>query len=152
MNRILTMARLTWKSAFRFRLFWVMAVLLVAAVAGLPLILQDDGTAKGLTQIVLTYTLSAITVLLGFATLWLSCGTLARDVEDGQMQVVSTKPIARWQIWLGKWAGILALNAMLLALSGASVYLLLQWRSQRLPADQRKILQEEIFVARAAAR
>jgi hypothetical protein len=152
MNRILTMARLTWKSAFRYRLFWVMAVLLVAAVVGLPLILQDDGTAKGLTQIVLTYTLSAITVLLGFATLWLSCGTLARDVEEGQMQVVSIKPIARWQIWLGKWAGILALNATLLALSGASVYLLLQWRSQRLPAEQQRILQEEIFVARAAAR
>ena len=119
MQRILAIARLTWKSAFRYRLFWVMAALLVAAVVGLPLILKDDGTAEGLTQILLTYTLSAITVLLGMATLWLSCGTLARDVEDCQMQVVCAKPIARWQVWLGKLLGILALNAMLLALSGA---------------------------------
>lgn len=115
MQRILAIARLTWKSAFRYRLFWVMAALLVAAVAGLPLILKDDGTAEGLTQILLTYTLSAITVLLGMATLWLSCGTLARNVEDCQMQVVCAKPVARWQVWLGKLLGILALNAMLLA-------------------------------------
>jgi len=152
MQRILAIARLTWKSAFRYRLFWVMAALLVAAVAGLPLVLKDDGTAEGLTQILLTYTLSAITVLLGIATLWLSCGTLARDIEDCQIQVVCTKPIARWQIWLGKFAGILALNALLLALSGAAVYMLLQWRSQRLPAEQQAKLRSEIFVARAAAR
>ncbi len=36
----------------------------------------------GFTQILLTYTLGAITGLLGIATLWLACGTLARDVED----------------------------------------------------------------------
>lgn len=152
MQRILAIARLTWKSAFRYRLFWVMAALLVAAVAGLPLVLKDDGTAEGLTQILLTYTLSAITVLLGMATLWLSCGTLARDVEDCQLQVVCSKPIARWQVWLGKLLGILALNAMLLALSGASVYALLQWRARRLPAEQQARLRSEIFVARASAR
>ena len=111
-----------------------MAVLLVAAVVGLPLMLKDDGTAKGLTQILLTYTLTAVATLLGFATLWLSCGTLAKDVEECQMQMVSVKPIARWQIWLGKWLGILSLNAVLLALSGAAIYGLLQWRASRLPA------------------
>lgn len=152
MQRILAIARLTWKSAFRYRLFWVMAALLVGAVAGLPLILKDDGTAQGLTQILLTYTLSAITVLLGMATLWLSCGTLARDVEDCQIQLVCAKPIARWQVWLGKMLGILALNAMLLALSGASVYTLLQWRARRLPAEQQAKLRSEIFVARAGTR
>jgi hypothetical protein len=152
MNKILTIAGLTWKSAFRYRLFWVMVVLLVAAVVGLPLMLKDDGTAKGLTQILLTYTLTAVSTLLGLATLWLSCGTLAKDVEECQMQVVSVKPIARWQIWLGKWLGILSLNAVLLALSGAAIFGLLEWRANRLPADQQTILRNDIFVARASAR
>jgi hypothetical protein len=152
MNKILTIAGLTWKSALRYRLFWIMAVLLVAAVVGLPLILQDDGTAKGLTQILLTYTLTAVTTLLGFATLWLSCGTLARDVEECQMQVVSVKPIARWQIWLGKWFGILSLNAVLLILSGGAIYGLLQYRANRLPEDQQAILRKEVFISRASAR
>jgi hypothetical protein len=129
-----------------------MAALLVAAVVGLPTILKDDGTAEGLTQILLTYALTAITVLLGIATLWLSCGTLARDIEDCQMQLVCVKPIARWQIWLGKLLGILALDALLLALSGAAVFMLLQWRAQRLPAEQQAKLRGEILVARAAAK
>jgi ABC-type transport system involved in multi-copper enzyme maturation permease subunit len=152
MNKIATIAGLTWKSAFRYRLFWILTALLAAAVVGLPLLLKSDGTAEGLVQILLTYTLSATATLLGFATLWLSCGTLARDVEECQMQMVVVKPIARWQVWLGKWLGLLSLDAVLLALAGAAIFFLLEWRANRLPADQQKILREEIFVSRASAR
>src|SRR5436309_7267144 len=136
MQRLLAIATLTWKAAFRFRLFWVLAGLLLASVVVLPLLLKDDGTARGFTQILLTYTLSVITTLMGFSTLWLACGTLARDVEDCQMQMVAVKPIARWEIWLGKWVGLVMLNTALLALAGGSVYALLQWRAYRLPQDQ----------------
>jgi len=152
MQPLLAIARLTWKAAFRFRLFLVVAVLLLGAVVGLPLLIKDDGTARGFTQIVLTYTLGTITALLGLSTLWLACGTLARDIEDCTLQVVAIKPIARWQIWLGKWLGIVSLNAALLALSGTSVYALLQWRATRLPADQQTILRKEVLVARGSAK
>jgi len=77
---------------------------------------------------------------------------LARDIEDCTLQVVAIKPVARWQIWLGKWLGIMSLNAVLLALSGGSVYGLLQWRATRLPADQQKILRDEVLVARGSAK
>jgi hypothetical protein len=152
MNKILAIAGLTWKSAFRYRLFWIMAALLLGAVVGLPLLLKDDGSAKGLTQILVTYTLTAVATLLGICTLWLSCGTLARDVEECQMQVVVVKPIARWQIWIGKWLGLISLNAVLLALAGAAIFALLLWRASHLPADEQKILHDEIFVARASVR
>src|SRR3954447_4011323 len=146
MQRLLAIALLTWKAAFRFRLFLVVAVLLLGAVIGLPVLLKDDGTARGFTQILLTYTLSAITALLGLSTLWLSCGTLARDIEECQIQVLAVKPVARWQIWLGKWLGIVSLNAVLLTLSGASVYGLLQWRATKLPAEEQAILRNEVLV------
>ena len=68
------------------------------------------------------------------------------------MQVVATKPIARWQIWLGKWLGIMSLNAALLALSGACVYGLLQWRAAKLPAAEQTVLREQVLVARGSAR
>jgi hypothetical protein len=152
MQRILAIAWLTWKAAFRFRLFLVVTALLLVAVIALPLVVKDDGTARGFTQILLTYTLGAITGLLGMSTLWLACGTLARDIEDCQIQVVATKPIARWQIWIGKWIGLMSLNAALLAISGASVYGLLVWRADRLPADQQAILRNEVLVARGSAR
>ena len=152
MQRLFAIAWLTWKAAFRFRLFLVVAVLLLGAVVGLPLLIKDDGTARGFTQILLTYTLGAITALLGLSTLWLACGTLARDIEECQMQMVAVKPIARWQIWVGKWLGIMSLNAALLAISGGSVYALLQWRAGRLPASEQTILRSEVLVARGSAK
>jgi len=151
-QRILAIAGLTWKAALRFKLFLVIAVLLLITVVGLPLVIKDDGTAQGFIQIILTYTLSCITVLLGLATLWLSCGTLARDIEECQIQVVATKPVARWQIWLGKWLGIVSLNAVLLAISGGSVYGLLLYRTAQKPAEVQAILHNEIMVARGSAR
>ena len=127
-------------------------MLLIAAVVGLPLVIEDDGTAQGFTQIILTYTLSAITGLLGLSTLWLACGTLARDIEECQIQVVVTKPISRWQIWLGKWLGIVSLNAALLVISGACVFGLLQHRATKLPQAEQKILREQVLVARGSAK
>jgi hypothetical protein len=152
MQRLFAITWLTWKAAFRFRLFLVLAVLLLATVVCLPILIKDDGTARGFAQILLTYTLSVITALLGLSTLWLACGTLARDIEECQMQVVATKPIARWQIWLGKWLGIMSLNAALLALSGACVYGLLQWRAAKLPAAEQTVLRQQVLVARGSAK
>ncbi len=152
MQRLFAITWLTWKAAFRFKLFLVVAVLLLASVIGLPVLIKDDGTARGFTQILLTYTLSTVTGLLGLSTLWLACGTLARDIEECQMQMVAVKPIARWQIWLGKWLGIMSLNAALLALAGLSIYGLLQWRASRLPADQQSVLRNEVLVARGSAK
>ena len=152
MQRIFAIAGLTWKAALLFKLFLVITALLILAVVGLPLVIKDDGTAQGFTQIILTYTLSAITALLGLSTLWLACGTLARDIEECQIQVVVTKPIARWQIWLGKWLGIVTLNAVLLAISGGCVFGLLQYRAAKLPAEVQQTLHEEILIARGSAK
>ncbi len=66
--------------------------------------------------------------------------------------VVATKPIARWQIWLGKWLGLVTLNAALLALSGACVYGVLQWRANKLPVAEQKVLREQVLVARGSAK
>src|SRR6476661_5312394 len=132
MQRLLAIAGLTVRAAFRYRLVVVMAALLVGGVIVLPIIIKDDGTARGFTQIVLTYTLALITALLGFVTIWLGCGTLAKEIEEAQMQMLAVKPIARWQIWLGKWLGIMALNALLLAVSGAAVFSLMQWKARHL--------------------
>src|SRR5439155_14121368 len=76
--------------------------------------------------------------------------TLARDIEEAQMQVVAVKPVARWEIWLGKWLGLVALNAALLLLAGGSVFFLMQWRAQRLSPKEQRILRNEIFVARGS--
>ncbi|PYI82590.1 MAG: hypothetical protein DME26_17160, partial [Verrucomicrobia bacterium] len=69
MQRLFAIIWLTWKAAFRFKLFWVVGVLLLVTVVGLPLVIKHDGSARGFTQILLTYTLGMITTLLGLITL-----------------------------------------------------------------------------------
>ena len=73
-------AKQTLKAAVRYRLVFVLAITLLIIVFGLPLIVKSDGTAKGLAQLVLTYTLGATTALLGLASLWMGLwNTRSRD-------------------------------------------------------------------------
>src|SRR3954471_16866875 len=152
MQRILAIALLTVRAAFRYRLVLVMSALLIGGVVVLPIIIKDDGTARGFTQIVLTYTLALITFLLGFVTVWLGCGTLAKEVEEAQMQMVAVKPISRWEIWVGKWLGIMVLNAMLLIVAGGAVYMLMLWKARGLSAKEQNVLWSEVLVARGTLR
>jgi hypothetical protein len=152
MRRTLAIVWLTWKAVWNSRLVWVLSALLLSTVVCVPLILHDDGTARGFIQIVVTYSVGIVTSLLAVATLWLSCVAIARDVEECQIQMVVVKPIGRWQVWIGKWLGIVLLDAFLLTISAGSVYAVLMYRAGKLPAEQQRTLREEILVARAGVR
>lgn len=152
MKQIRAIAWLSMKASLRYRLFWALMAALLCAVVLLPVLIKDDGTARGFVQIFLTYTLGSVTAILGFATLWLSCGALARDIEEAQIQMVAVKPIPRWKIWVGKWLGVLFLNFLLLSVSGLSIYGLLHWRAGKLTASQQQVLRNEILVARGSAK
>ncbi len=152
MRRILAIAVLTIRAAIRYKAVLVLSIILIGCTAILPLIVKDDGTARGFTQIILTYTLTLATALLGLSTLWLACGILAREIEEAQMQMVAVKPVARWEIWLGKWIGLLGLNAMLLTVVGVGIYATMTWRARSLSPKQQAILRSEVLVARNSAR
>lgn len=151
MQGLFAIVGLTLKAAIRYRVVVVLSGLLLASVVVLPLMIKHDGSAQGFTQILLTYTLSAITFLLGFATLWIACGSLAREVQECQIQMLAVKPIPRWKIWIGKWLGIVVLNAILLGISSLAVYGITLWRAQQLSEAQQGVLDNEIFVARGSA-
>lgn len=152
LQQIWAVAMLTVRAAFRYRLVVVLTALLLGTVVVLPNIIKHDETAQGFTQILLTYTLGITTALLSLVTLWLACGTLARDVDECQMQMVATKPIPRWQIWLGKWIGIMTLNALLLGVAATAVFLLMQWRATQLPPHVQEALRNNVLTARASMR
>ena len=145
-NRVRHIALLTWKTAVRLRFLWVMVILLLLAVGGLPAVLRDDGSAKGMAQIILTYTLSMTTGILGLSTLWLAVSSMGQDIGQSQMQMVATKPIARWQIWLGKWLGIMGLNLVLLALASTVVFAVVEYRAGVLTTAQYERLKDRTDV------
>jgi hypothetical protein len=152
MKPLLAIAWLAIQSAVRHRVFVVLGAMCAAIVAGLPMVVKDDGTAAGLAQITLTYTLGSVTVLLGIATVWIAAASIAREASEAQLQLVDVKPIPRWQMWLGKWLGIVALNAALLLLSGLIIALTLEWRTRRLTPELQEAMRNEVLVARASVK
>ena len=153
MQALLAIALHTFRSAIRFRLLPVLGFLLLLVVVVLPMVLQDDETsAQGYIQLLLSYTLYLSTGLLAVSTLWIACGSLARDLEEHRLELVDVKPVPRWKVWVGKWLGIMLLDAVLLSLAGAAIYFHLHYQARHLPESHQRILREQIFVARASAR
>ncbi len=150
MGRLLAIARLTIRAAIRSRIFVVLLISLALIAIVLPLTVKSDGTAAGYLQVLLNYALGLASLVLSIATIWIGCGTLCRDIEEKQIQLVATKPVARWQIWAGKWMGVVVLDAVLLVAAGGIVYGLLMWnlRSGKWPPEQIAPLRAEILTAR----
>lgn len=152
MRSIRGIVGLTLKSAFRNRLIVFILIGLALGVVLLPTLIEHDETAKGFTQIVLSYTLSFTVFLLGIVTLAVSCGSLAKDIEDCQMQMVAVKPVERWKIWLGKWLGVMAVNLVCVIFAGAFVFISLMIKSKELSDQEYATLKNEVLVARGVVK
>lgn len=154
MIKTLAIAFLTVRTAIRSRLFLSLMAILLVTIIGLPMTVKGDGTLIGQVKVLLYYTLGLTAIILGAATLWTSCGAISQEIEDRQIHLVVVKPVYRFQIWLGKWLGLLVMNTVFLCLAGSVTYALLCWniRSSRTNEEENSILHEEILVGRRLIR
>ena len=113
--RILQVARQSLRTATRSRFAASLAALLALVALALPSLVPGDGSPEGDMRILLAWAPGLATILLGAATLWAGCGALATDIEDGTWAGISSTRASRLQLWLGKWLGLVALDAILLA-------------------------------------
>ena len=128
MKAFLAIVKQTMRSAIRAKVFHVLFVLILLAVFGLPMTVSGDGTANGLVQISLTYSLGIVLTLISTTTLWLACSQLSREIEAYNIHLITAKPCPRWKIWLGKWLGIFLMNAVILLISTSCIFALIQTR------------------------
>src|SRR5436190_16992898 len=118
MSKVLAIAGIAIRNAIRSRVVVVLLGLLLVAIVALPLTIKGDGTIAGTVQVLLRYTLGAVTIILSIATLWAGCAAISMEVQEHQVHLVVTKPVYRAQLWLGKWLGLFILNTVLLTLAG----------------------------------
>lgn len=131
MSEVLTIAHLTLHEARRRRV--LLAALLCGlaflAVFGVMVFMVDrDLTRQAEPFVRRQLTLSLITIAGLFATNFLSVllavllpvDTLSGEIDSGVMQTLASKPIARWQILLGKWLAhaVIASGYLLFVASG----------------------------------
>ena len=140
----------TVRSATRSRVFHVLFTLIILAVFLLPMTVSGDGTAQGLVQISLTYSLNVVVALISTTTLWLACSLLSREIEAYNMHMVLSKPCPRWLVWLGKWAGVFVMHLFILIVSALIIYALIIWRVNRgnFSEQERQRLEMETLVGR----
>ena len=150
MKAFLAIMKQTMRSATRSKVFHILFALIILAVFLLPMTVSGDGTAIGLVQISLTYSLNVVVALISTTTLWLACSLLSREIEAYNLHMVVCKPCPRWLIWLGKWAGVFFMHLVILLISCMIIYFLILWRVSRgnFSEVERERLKMETLVGR----
>ncbi len=147
---ITAIAWLTVRDAIRSRLLISLTAILLVGLIGLPLLISGDNTLRGQVQVILGYTLSFAMNMLSAVTLWVACGGIASEIQDRRLYLVLTKPVHRHELWLGKWLGIVGINAMLLGLTGLILTTMI-WRTLRVSpesAETKREIGEQFLLAR----
>ena len=79
MKAFWAIVRLTFRNAIRSHIFQLLLLLLLLGVVLIPGTVSGDGTARGFIRISLLYSLSAVSYLLAFSSVWLGCFVMTQD-------------------------------------------------------------------------
>ena len=103
------------RAPWRSRLVAALLVLLAATVLVLPAHLHSDGTPAGELRMLLTWTLGPAMAILAAASLWAGCAAISPEVWDKRYASAAVTPARPFEAWLGRWLGLVAIDAALLA-------------------------------------
>lgn len=155
----LSVAHTVVREASRSRLSLVFIVFLLIALPLIPVVFLDkDGPLRYQVQSFISWSMNATYIVAACLTLVLSCATVAFEIRDRQIWQLVSKPMSRFNYLIGKWIGIVGVNAVLLTIAGLSIFMYIQYlRSQpvapglegQLDAVQ---LRDAVLTARKSAR
>jgi len=150
MHSIWAVARNTMAQAVRMKIAAAVIFLLLALLPMMSVITTGDGTLLGKLQSFSSYGISLVSFLLSILTISMACFTLSSDLHRRTLDLVVTKPIARCQIVLGKFLGVMVLNLILLAGFACIVYGLTMAMPSLTDSDpaQQAQAETEFFTAR----
>lgn len=147
-------ARTVVDEAIRMRAALVLLIVLVLSLPLLPLLLDSGERLEYRVQFLLTWALGATTLLLGLLNVFLGCGSLSGDIDSNRIHMTLTKPLGRPEYLLGKWAGLVAVNALLVVIAGIGIYSFTQLLalSEATSQGDRYAVDEQVLTARQSVR
>jgi hypothetical protein len=142
------------REAVRLRISVGFIVVLLVVLPLIPLFIDPRSPLRYQIQTFMARGLDLAYICAACMTLTLGCATVAFEIRDRQIWQLMTKPLARLQYLLGKWAGIVALDAVLLLVCGIGIFLFVQWMRLRPAMDDgdRLAVRDEVLVARESCR
>ncbi len=123
MNPVWVIASITFREAARKKILWTALVVGIGFVIvfGAGLYYQLTDLRNSNIAPFLRYQLLSATLMIGLYTVDLlavvmtiltSLDTISGEIASGTIQAIATKPVARWQVLIGKWAGFVAMLAV----------------------------------------
>ncbi len=73
--------------------------------------------------------LFAVSNIASLLAIFMASGTIAQEVDQGTLYVILSKPVARWQVVVGKWLGGAAMLAVYVAITGLATAAIVYWRA-----------------------
>ncbi len=148
---ILLIAKLTFREAVRRKaLYGAIAMTIVFLVLygwGIDVAMremaQDAGTAGiqrqaaevGIDTTILAVGqlfvagLFAVSNIAGLLAIFMAAGTIAQEVDQGTLYAIVSKPVARWQVVVGKWLGGAAMLAVYVTVTSLAAAAIVYWRA-----------------------
>ncbi|HZC43717.1 MAG TPA: ABC transporter permease subunit [Acidobacteriaceae bacterium] len=137
---VMLMAGITFREAARRKILWIAGIAGVAFLglfwAGLHAMLRSMSPTVSAVQrhegvaMMLMMTLYAGSMMTSLMAALTSCDTLAGEIASGTIHAIATKPVRRWALVLGKWAGfVVLLGTYILFIEGGSM--LIAWNEGR---------------------
>ncbi|MHC5048006.1 MAG: ABC transporter permease subunit [Planctomycetota bacterium] len=157
-HQALAVAHTVVKEASRSRLSLVFVILLLVGLPLLPIWLDPETPLRFRIQTFISRSLGMTYTLAACMTLFLACATVAFEIRDRQIWQLMTKPMSRLHYLLGKWLGVLAVNAVILVVAGVSIFTYIKYLNQLPVASgmegtlDRLAVRDEVLTARVGAR
>ena len=126
MNPLWVIATITFREGARKKILWTALLVglgfLVVFGAGLSYQMADFRTSNvppflryQILSAMLMVGLYTVDLLAVVMTILTSVDTLSGEIASGTIQAIATKPVARWHVLVGKWAGFVAMLGIYVA-------------------------------------
>lgn len=132
------MARVTFLEASRRKILWIATLAGFAFLAffwtALHFVLKNaahQANTVSLREGVIMMTMMVLyagSMMTSLMAVLISCDTLSGEIASGTIHAIATKPVERWWLVLGKWAGFIGmLTLYVLLIEGGTI--VLSWRA-----------------------
>lgn len=138
------------REAVRQKVAISFAGIAIVAIPLLPQAIDPTLPLRYQIQTFLAQSLDIMYVVCAFLTIFVGCASVAFEIRDRQAWTTLTKPVSRLSFLAGKWLGIVALNAAILATCSVAMYAFLAQMRARPAQDLYDAIavQNEVLVAR----
>ncbi|QQE10288.1 ABC transporter permease [Planctomycetota bacterium] len=149
---VIAIARTLVDEAIRMKVPLIFIVVLVLLVPILPFVIDTKDLLKYRISTFITASMFVTSVSLSLMTLFLAVQTITSEIQHRQIYLSLTKSVSRVQYLLGKWLGIVMLNAVLIVVCGIAIYSFTMFLSKQDARDlaDRAAVDQQILVARQA--